>query len=147
MNNEMAHASWHCSFEAGFYSNEDRAERDAFALVYELQAACIHESGHAVLEYALGLGASKVEVYVEGGKPMTAAKGLPAADWPRQLRVSSVVTNVFAEKSRKVGIQTPHSCKEWSWQLVPRLSGSTATSQACRVWGPRRTRCRREIAF
>jgi hypothetical protein len=46
------------------FCHEDRAKTTPFDILFEHEAACFHEAGHAVVGYLLGYGISHVEVSV-----------------------------------------------------------------------------------
>ncbi|MEJ0093144.1 MAG: hypothetical protein WDN46_06860 [Methylocella sp.] len=63
--------SLHCSYHDGMFSHEPRWESrggksDGFLRAlehsYEIEATCFHEAGHAVIDYALGMGCASVSI-------------------------------------------------------------------------------------
>lgn len=54
----------YCSYDDGMFSDETYVTHSIFDTLFEFQAACFHEAGHAVVGYLLGEGCTAVSVSV-----------------------------------------------------------------------------------
>lgn len=55
--------SLRCTYFQGMFANEPFGDYAAHAALYEMEATCFHEAGHAVVDYMLGASLESVGVY------------------------------------------------------------------------------------
>lgn len=99
-----------CGYVEGMFSIEDIPEDlSPFASYFETEAACVHEAGHAVVGYAMGLGCTSVSItfnaFMDDGRLMVGIGGAARGAMRAGARDSASIKRGRPAGARAAGVR------------------------------------------